>query len=183
MLKKLAIGAILVAFLGAIAYSQGTNETFTNYIRGLPLASTPLVGNEMTYIQQNGQSRQTTISAVSGQGNFASLVLPDQILSGGANNTSFPIGVVAGGTITIDCGKNPLQYLTNNGSFVLAAPVNDGSCIILTENSAAAGSITFSGFSVGANTGDPLNITPNNNFGIFVWRINGISGYRVNAYQ
>lgn len=116
-------------------------------------------------------------------GALASMSKQDQLLSGGANNTSFSIGTLSVGTTTIDCGKNPLQFLTNNGAFTLDAPANDGSCIVLTINGASAGTITFSGFSVGSSTGDTLTTTNTNKFSISIWRINGTSGYRVAAHQ
>lgn len=113
----------------------------------------------------------------------ASLTAQDQTVSGGANNTVFSIGTVSSGTTTIDCGKNALQFLTNNGAFTLAAPANDGSCIVLTINGASAGAITFSGFSVGSSTGDALTTTNTQKFSISIWRINSTAGYRVAAHQ
>lgn len=110
----------------------------------------------------------------------ASLNINDQTLAGGANVTSLS---QSAGNITIDCGARPLQYQTNNGAFTLTAPVNDGSCILLTTNSASAGTITFSGFSQGSNSGDPLTLINTSKFSIHIWRINGTSGYRVAAHQ
>lgn len=107
----------------------------------------------------------------------------DQLLSGGANYQSYSIGTVSSGTTTIDCGKNPAQYITNGGTFTLAAPSNDGACLIIITNNGSAGVVTFSGFSVGSSTGDVLTTTNTNKFTISIWRINGISGYRVAAMQ
>ena len=107
----------------------------------------------------------------------------DQTMSGGVNLTSFSIGTISSGTTTLDCGKNPAQYLTNNGAFTLAAPANDGTCFVLITNGASAGAITFSGFTVGANTGDALTTTNTNKFTLSIWRINGTAGYRVAAMQ
>jgi hypothetical protein len=107
----------------------------------------------------------------------------DQTQSGGANLTSYSIGTISSGTTTVDCGKNPAQYLTNGGAFTLAAPSNDGTCLVLVTNNGSAGAITFSGFTVGSNTGDALTTTSGNKFTISVWRINGVAGYRVAAMQ
>lgn len=115
--------------------------------------------------------------------NVASLNTNDQTLAGGANVTSLSLGTVSSGTTTIDCGARPTQFLTDNGAFTLAAPANDGSCIVQVTNGASAGSITFSGFSVGANTGDALTTTNTQKFSIFIWRVNGVAGYRVAAHQ
>lgn len=113
----------------------------------------------------------------------ARLTIADQILSGGANVTSLGLGTISTGTTTIDCGARPTQFYTNNGAHTLAAPVNDGSCVVLVTNGASAGAITFSGFSVGANTGDLLTTTNTQKFSISIWRINGTAGYRVAAHQ
>lgn len=115
----------------------------------------------------------------------ATMILADkgQVFSGGAIITSNNLGTVSGGTVTINCGNGPLQYLTNNGAFTMAAPAADGSCMVLTTNGAAAGTITFTGFSVGVFTGDALTTTNTSNFTITIWRINGKSSYRVAALQ
>jgi len=104
----------------------------------------------------------------------------DQVLAGGAFVTAKSL---ATGNITIDCGARPLQYITNGGAFTITAPLNDGSCMVLVTNNASAGVITFSGFSVGLNTGDTLTTTNTNKFTISIWRINGTSGYRILAHQ
>ena len=110
----------------------------------------------------------------------ASLTTADQTLSGGANVTALSQST---GNITIDCGARPLQYITNGGAFTITAPANDGSCILLVTNNASAGSITFSGFSVGSSIGDALTTTNTDKFSIHMWRINGTSGYRIAAHQ
>jgi len=183
MFRNLAIGAILACFLGAIAYSQGTNETFSNYFRGLPLATTPLVGNEMMMVMQNGQVRQVTVANVTNQGGFLSLTATDQLMSGGVNSMPFSIGTVTGGTTVIDCGKNGLQSVTNNGTFTVAAPLNDSSCILLITNGPSAGAVIFQNFSVGVNTGDTISSAPGSHFMVSIARINGLSTYRVAAMQ
>jgi hypothetical protein len=117
------------------------------------------------------------------RGAGASLTLADQMLSGGANVTANNIGTVSSGTTTLDCGKSPLQYMTNNGAFTLAAPSNDGSCIINVTNGASAGAITFSGWTVGSNTGDTYATTNTNVYSLFVRRINGKASYQWSALQ
>ncbi len=146
---------------------------------------------------------QTTVASVSGAtvtGNAAKfadtagtvedaggtpclLDVADQTISGGANVTALSLGTKSSGTLTIDCGARPLQYVTNGGAFTLAAPSAAGSCIVFVTNNALAGAITFSGFSAGSNTGDALTTTDTEEFSIFVWKVNGVSGYRVAAHQ
>lgn len=116
-------------------------------------------------------------------GTVGLLDVADQTLSGGANVTSGNLGTKSSGTLTIDCGAVPLQYVTNGGAFTLAAPANDGSCILLVTNNASAGIITPSGFSVGISTGDVVTTTNTSKFSWSIWRINGTSGYRVAAHQ
>lgn len=113
----------------------------------------------------------------------AMLDLADQTVSGGANVTSSNQGTKSAGTYTVDCGVCPLQYITNNGAFTLAAPASDGSMMLLVTNGASAGAITFSGFSVGSNTGDALTTTNTQKFTISIWRINSVAGYRIAAHQ
>lgn len=125
----------------------------------------------------------TTMTFPSSSANVAALNLADQTLSGGANVTSYSLGTVSSGTLTIDCGKCPLQYVTNNGAFTFAAPSNDGNCAVLITNGASAGAITFSGFTVSASTGDALTTTNTNKFIISVIRINGTSTYLIKALQ
>lgn len=104
----------------------------------------------------------------------------DQTIAGGANVTSQSL---ATGNITVDCGSRPLQFITNGGAFTITAPANDGSCVLLVTNNASAGAITFSGFTVGPNTGDALTTTNTNKFMIFIVRINAVATYTIKALQ
>jgi hypothetical protein len=111
---------------------------------------------------------------------LAALDLADQTVLGGANVTTLTLSV---GNITVDCGARPLQGITNSGAFTVTAPVSDGSCLLHIFNGATAGAVTFSGFSVGSNTGDAVDTVSNHNFTVSIWRINALSGYRVAAHQ
>ena len=131
----------------------------------------------------NGNNSALTYTNGTGTGcnnTIAQLALADQTLSGGANVTSQSQST---GNITIDCGSRPLQFITNGGAFQITAPSSDGSCILLITNNASAGAVSFSGFSVGSNTGDPLTTTNTSKFSIHIWRINGTSGYAIKAHQ
>ena len=108
------------------------------------------------------------------------LDVEDQALTGGVRITAKSLST---GNITIDPGDRPLQFITNGGAFTITAPANDGSIILLVTNNASAGAITFSGFSVGASTGDALTTTNGHKFSIAIWRINGTSGYKITAHQ
>jgi len=142
--------------------------------------SVALAGSPTTTTQSAGDS-STKIATTA----FTQTILStaDQTLSGGANVTSDSLGTKSSGTTTIDCGANPLQYLTDGGAFTLAAPANDGSCMVLVTNNGSAGTITFSGFSVGSNTGDAIDTTSGHKFTLSIWRINSVAGYRIAAMQ
>lgn len=121
-----------------------------------------------------------TISLPAGSSTLAALNLSDQLIAGGANVTALSQST---GSIGVDCGSRPLQYITNGGAFTVTAPTSDGSCILLVTNNGSAGAITFSGFSVGSNTGDSLSTTNTSKFSIHIWRVNGTAGYRIAAHQ
>jgi hypothetical protein len=55
--------------------------------------------------------------------------------------------------------------------------------VLKVTNAASASTITFSGFSVGSNTGDALDTTNGHKFMIFVYRVGGDSTYAVKALQ
>ncbi len=111
----------------------------------------------------------------------ASLVIQDQSLSGGANVVSYNLGTVASGTVSLDCGKGPLQYLVDGGAFTITAPTSDGSCMLKLTNTTGAQIPTFSGFTTNSNTGEPLTTTNNSVFFISIFRIGGVSSYLVKA--
>lgn len=114
---------------------------------------------------------------------IAALTLADQTVSGGANVTSNNLGTLTSGTTTIDCGKTPLQYFTDNGVFTLAAPANDGSCVLLMTNGASAAAPTFTGFTVGSNVGDAYATTSGNKYFLSIGCINAVCTYFRKALQ
>ncbi len=83
-----------------------------------------------------------------------------QVVAGGAVVT--PLSQSAG-NITINHGARPLQYQVNTGAFTITAPAAttaaDGSSVLFVQNGPSAGAITFSGWSVGSNTGDTFATT------------------------
>lgn len=94
------------------------------------------------------------------------------------------IGTVSSGTTTPNPALGNYQYYTNNGAHTLAAPeAGDCAIDILVTNGASAGSITFSGFTVGASTGSSLTTTNTHRFLISIRRINSVSTYSVYALQ
>jgi hypothetical protein len=122
----------------------------------------------------------TTMTFPSSSAAIAALNLASQTLAGGANVTAL---TQSAGNLTFNPGLRPLQFQTNSGAFTLTAPAADGSGILLSTNDGTAGTITFSGFSSGSSNGDALTTTNTHKFSIHIWRVNGVSGYRVAAHQ
>ena len=148
----------------------------------IALSSGDFVAGQMAVVIYDGTEFQLILPS-----SLPSLTQINQTLSGGAIvNTSVNgnLGTPAGSsTVTINCGLVPLQYLTNNAAFNLAAPANDGACDLLVTNGASAGVITPSGFTVNSNTGEPLTTVNTNKFLILIERINSVSTYIIKALQ
>jgi hypothetical protein len=111
---------------------------------------------------------------------LASLTGTGQTITGGTTVTTLSI---ATGNYTVNCGNRPFQAINNSGAFTITAPTTDSSCLLAVFNQPGAVVPTFSGFSVGANTGDGLDAVNGHAFTINIWRINAVSGYRVAAHQ
>lgn len=103
-------------------------------------------------------------------------------VTGGFGITSNNLGTITTVATTLTVTNGPQQYLTNNGNFTLAAPAADGNFALLITNGASAGTITWSGFTVGV-PGDSFTTTNGNKFLVSVIRINGVSTYIVKALQ
>jgi hypothetical protein len=84
---------------------------------------------------------------------------------------------------TINPALGNYQYGSNTAARTWTAPTADCAVDILVTNSATAGAITFSGFTVGASIGDPLTTNSGDKFVISIRRIHGISSYYVRALQ
>lgn len=103
-------------------------------------------------------------------------------IAGGASVTSQSLTT---GSITVDCTTRPLQQIVGSTSaWSITAPSTDSSCIIKLTNAASSAVVpSFSGFSVGTNTGDPLTAVGSSAFIIWIARIGGTSTYSVKALQ
>jgi hypothetical protein len=102
-------------------------------------------------------------------------------VTGGVTATSVNKGNFTSFTVSGLLGQ--LQYGTNHGAFTLTAPVADTAVDLLLTNDGSAGTVTFSGFTVPTNTGDPLDTVNGHKFLIMVRRINGVSTYFIKALQ
>lgn len=103
-----------------------------------------------------------------------------QNLSGGVYST--PYGY-ATGNLTVNFARNPIQYVNNTGAFTITAPTQAGSCIFTILNGSGAGAVTFTGWTVGSNTGDALDTVNGHRFSIMMWGVQGSYSYSVKALQ
>jgi hypothetical protein len=134
-----------------------------------------------------GAATATTINGVtipSATDTTMLLAKTSQAFAGGVNLTS---GAIATGSVTVACGLGPSQYIINGGAFTITAPANDGECRVFMRNNGSAGAVTFSGFTVGSNTGAALDTTSGHLFTIFIWRVTdgtgSTAGYSIYAHQ
>src|SRR5208282_2321563 len=104
----------------------GTPQTFTA-IKTFTNSDFALLGSSTgftTFTSANTSGSNFTLTFPAATDTVAVLGTADQVQAGGARLTPFSIGTVSSGTSTIDCGKNPVQFLLNGGAFTLAAPAN-----------------------------------------------------------
>ena len=183
--------AVVNEDVGAYTYASiVVNEKglVTSASSGTPPVAPPVAGNPTGTVGKTAVNGTATTyqrsDATAPLADYVALLdTADQTLSGGANVDCHDLGTVTTGTLTVECGQCPLQFVTNGGAFTMAAPAVDGSTIVLVTNNGSAGAVTFTGFSNGSNTGDAITTTNTAKFSIFVWRINGTAGYRVAAHQ
>jgi hypothetical protein len=150
--------------------------------RKTPTGLVPFVGGELLAFLAAIASFDGTQYQLEDPGAVAYTNLADQNITGGANVTSLANGA---GTVNVDCGLRPLQYVPNVGAFTINAPANDGSCILNIENGVgASATVSFGGgFTVGANTGDPIDNVNGHKFTVSIWKIHGVASYSIRALQ
>lgn len=128
----------------------------------------------------SGDPLRTAFQKINSNNAFVQHALQDNVsdqgpITGGVTVTSFNLGTFTGGSLIIDCGKCPLQYLINNGAFTIVAPAADGTCLIQVTNAASAGAITLSGFSANSPLSGVYSTTNGLQFLLGIVRINGVS--------
>lgn len=156
-------GLTITSTTGTFTLTNGKTLSVSN--------SLTLAGTDSTTMTFPGTS-----STVLTTGNTA-------LITKGYTVTPNNIGTVSSGTTTPDPANGNYQYYTNNGAHTLAAPSSDCAIDILITNGASAGSITFSGFTVGSSTGSALTTTNTQKFLISIRRINSVSTYSIYALQ
>lgn len=104
----------------------------------------------------------------------------EQSFTGGTRTPGRDLGA---GSITLDPGNGPNQYISNTGARTITAPSYDGSFRLWIFNGAGAGALTFSGFTVSSSFGDALTTTNGHKFVVGIERCNGTATYTIKALQ
>jgi hypothetical protein len=147
-----------------------------SYTDGSGNLQTVALGAAGTALVSTGASAAPTAQAVLQPGVTSTITV-------GYAVTPNNIGTVTTGTTTLNPALGNYQYMTNNGASTIAAPASDCPISVLITNGASAGALTFSGFTVGSNTGDALDTTNAHKFVLSVVRINAVSTYTIKALQ
>jgi hypothetical protein len=149
--------------------ATGAAMTGPLYLFGPP--SAPLMASTKAYVD----------ATVSSMGAARLSVTGGQNISGGG--FTFSVQVNSAGNLALNALLGNYQSIGNNGAFTITAPTVDSAIDLMVVNAAAAGAITFTGFTVGNNTGDLLTTTNGHIFIISFRRIAGISTYVIKALQ
>lgn len=113
----------------------------------------------------------------------ADILSPNMTANISVGFTSSPNNIGTFSSFTINPALGNYQYGTNNGAFTLTAPTSDCAIDLLITNGASAGSVTFSGFTVGSVVGDALTTTNGHRFIVSIRRIAGVATYMIKALQ
>ena len=138
-----------------------------------------IVGNGTNWVAESGATARASLGLTIGtdvqayDANTAKLNVEDQVLTGGVRVTAKSLTT---GSITLDPGDRPKQYISNAGAFTITAPSFDGDGTLSIENVTGAGAVSFSGFSATqTNTGDTIATTVGHKYKVHWDRTNGIS--------
>lgn len=124
-------------------------------------------GGWVSFVLATGAQTIAGNKTLTGATTFSALAsFLEMALGGGVVATSVSDGTKSSGTYTPTPVGGNFKHIANNGAFTLAAPSVAGAYSLLIEitNDAAAGAISFSGFS--KVIGDTLNTTSANKFQI-----------------
>jgi hypothetical protein len=106
-----------------------------------------------------------------------------QRVVGGYSIAPYSNGNMGTGTFSFNPLNGNYQYASNTGAVTISAPTVDCAMDILITNGSSAGALSFSGFTVNANTGEPFTTVDNSKFILSIRRINGVSTYINKALQ
>jgi len=146
--------------------------------------TTGISGSDTLGLATDGVSRQVVSDTVVTYTVPVALSGANTVASGGSvTMTAANDGAISAGTYTPSPIYGNMKYITNAGSFTLAAPSESGdyTMIIQITNVTGAGTITFSGFS--KNTGSPFTTTVGSGFMVYITKLNGFTIANVVALQ
>jgi len=172
-----AVGANVIANM--TTFAVGTSVVNSTAIAATAIAVGANVAANTTTLKVGSTIVNSSAVAI-GSGRALSTATPETVATG-FKFTPYSIGNI--GNITIDPANGNYQYGTNHSAATITAPASDCSVTILITNDGTAGTLSFSGFTVGSSTGDPLTTTNTQKFLVHIIRINGTSTYIIKALQ
>lgn len=177
-------GDVWVTAAGVFARVAGVtvNLTQLSNIDGLTLKASPAQSDELILWDVAGSAVKKALVSAMGPSDVLKFDVT-ATLTVGYTFTPSNGGTISSGTFTPNPTLGNYQFYTNNGAHTFANPTSDCAVDTLVTNGASAGAISFSGFTVGANTGDALTTTNTNKFIVSVRRINAVSTYVIKALQ
>jgi hypothetical protein len=149
---------------------QRAGDTMTGMLTLAALPSAAMHATPRSYVD----------SAVSTAASAKLNVSGGQTITGGFTFTPY---VQVSGSFTPNANNGNYQAISNVGAFTISAPTTDCALDLMVINGAGAGAISFSGFTVGPNTGDLLTSVNGHRFIISMRRIVNISTYVIKALQ
>lgn len=172
------LGSLTSGSFCALVATPTTAANWNDQYLGLSVASGKVLGVSNTLTLAGTDATTMTFPATS------STVLTTSntaTITKGFTSTPNSLGNMT--NFSLDCTAGNLQFGTNHAAVTITMQTSDCAIDLLVTNDATAGAIAFSGFTVGASTGDALTTTNTNKFIISFIRINGVGTYWTKALQ
>ncbi len=173
-------GAVQVVPVGSANQALFVNAAGTGF--NYAAVSLTAIVTGILPIANGGTNASVAATAIINLGGLA-LNTTGQALTGGVVLTSLNLGTATNSTVTFVAGNPPLHRIILNGTATFVAPSSECEIDLLVTNAGSASSVTFSGYSVGANTGDSFATTSGNKYILMSRTINGSSTYAWKALQ
>jgi hypothetical protein len=172
--------AIVSHMVGSNNLSELTNAGTARTNLGLGDAATKNVGTGAGSVAAGDRAEFTTVATLSTD---ALRKNATAAITVGYTVTPNAVGNMGTGNFTPNPALGNYQTVTNNGAVTFQVPANDCAIDILLTNSASAGAVSFSGYTVSADVGDAYVTTSTYKFLLSIRRIGGVSTYIWKALQ